>query len=566
MTSDDNNETTRADTSPARDQRADRAATARTAVLDSAHLGDIEGAFGRISVGDTERPRTIKIRLMTLLAIVGPGIIVMVGDNDAGGVATYAQAGQNYGYTLLWVLLLLIPVLIVNQEMVVRLGAVTGVGHARLINERFGRGWGWFSVGDLFLLNFLTIVTEFIGISLAADYIGISEYLVVPAAAVALIAIMATGSFRRWERAMFVFIAITLVQIPMLLMAHPQWGHAAKSFVVPTIAGGISSDAVLLIIAIVGTTVAPWQLFFQQSNVVDKRITPRFIGYERADTVLGAFVVVIGAAALVMTGDWAARSTNTQGGFTDAGAIAHLLGQHSTVLGSMFAIVLLDASIIGAAAVTLATSYAFGDVFGLKHSLHRGFGDAKQFYLSYTAMVAVAAAIVLIPGAPLGLITTAVQALAGLLLPSASVFLLLLCNDREVLGPWVNRPWLNVLAGLIVGVLLLLSGILMATTLFPGIDVVAVTGYLALTLVVLAAAAIVTLRWLANRQPKSTGPETLSHAVAGVDRTSWRMPPLTLLQPVRWSAGTRLGMLALRGYLIVGAVLLVVKAIQLGRG
>ena len=153
----------------------------RTAVLDSAHLGDIEGAFGRISVTETEHPRTLKTRLLTLLAIIGPGLIVMVGDNDAGGVATYAQAGQNYGYSLLWVLLLLIPVLIVNQEMVVRLGAVTGVGHARLINERFGRGWGWFSVGDLFLLNFLTIVTEFIGIGLAAAYFGASKYIVVPA-------------------------------------------------------------------------------------------------------------------------------------------------------------------------------------------------------------------------------------------------------------------------------------------------------------------------------------------------------------------------------------------------
>ena len=306
-------------------------------MLDSAHLGDIEGAFGRISVGDTEHPRTWKTRLLTLLAIVGPGIIVMVGDNDAGGVATYAQAGQNYGYSLLWVLLLLVPVLIVNQEMVVRLGAVTGVGHARLINERFGRGWGWFSVGDLFLLNFLTIVTEFIGITLAAEYIGISKYVVVPISAVALVAIMASGSFRRWERAMFVFIAITLLQIPMLLMSHPQWGHAAKSFVVPSISGGISSDAVLLIIAIVGTTVAPWQLFFQQSNVVDKRITPRFMAYERADTVLGAFVVIVGAAALLMTGDWAARSTNSVGNFTDAGAIAHLLGQNNSTLGSFFA-------------------------------------------------------------------------------------------------------------------------------------------------------------------------------------------------------------------------------------
>ncbi|KPN46241.1 manganese transporter [Mycobacterium intracellulare subsp. chimaera] len=532
----------------------------RTAVLDSAHLGNIEGAFGRINVAETDHPRTFKTRLLTLLAIIGPGIIVMVGDNDAGGVATYTQAGQNYGYSLLWVLLLLIPVLIVNQEMVVRLGAVTGVGHARLINERFGRGWGWFSVGDLFLLNFLTIVTEFIGITLAATYIGISKYIVVPVSAIALIAIMASGSFRRWERAMFVFIAITLVQIPILLMAHPQWAQAAKSFVVPNISGGVTSDAVLLIIAIVGTTVAPWQLFFQQSNVVDKRITPRFMGYERADTVLGAFIVVIGATALVMIGDWAARSTGTAGGFTDAGAISHLLGQHNSTLGWLFAIVLMDASIVGAAAVTLATSYAFGDVFGLKHSLHRGFADAKPFYLSYSAMVSFAAAIVLIPGAPLGLITTAVQALAGLLLPSASVFLLLLCNDREVLGPWVNRPWLNWVAGLIVGVLLLLSGILMATTLFPGLDVIVVAGYLALTLVILAAATVPALRWMGRRQPS---PPAASSPARPIDRNSWRMPPLTLLEPVTWSPGTRLGMIALRGYLVVGAVLLIVKAVQL---
>ena len=532
-----------------------------SAVLDSAHLGDIEGAFGRIRMDETDHGRTLKTRLVTLLAIVGPGLIVMVGDNDAGGVATYSQAGQNYGYSLLWVLLLLIPVLIVNQEMVVRLGAVTGVGHARLINERFGRGWGWFSVGDLFLLNFLTIVTEFIGISLAASYFGVSRYIVVPTAAVALVAIMASGSFRRWERAMFAFIAVTLLQIPMLLLSHPQWGVAARDFVVPGIRGGLSSDAVLLIIAIVGTTVAPWQLFFQQSNIVDKRITPRFIGYERADTTIGAFVVVIGAAALVMTADWAARSTGHSTDFVDAGAISRLLARHSNVLGPIFAIVLLDASVIGAAAVTLSTSYAFGDVFGLKHSLHRGFSDAKEFYFSYTAMVAAAAAIVLIPGAPLGLITTAVQALAGLLLPSASVFLLLLCNDREVLGPWVNRRWLNIVAAFIVSTLLLLSGILMATTLFPDVNVVEVTEYLVVAIVIGVIFAVGALKWLERRH----GPQPPAPPLpTGLDRTQWRMPRLALLDPVKWSAGTKLGMLALRGYLVIGAVLLVVKAVQLG--
>jgi len=534
-----------------------------SAVLDSAHIGDIEGALGKIRVGDVGDRHSLKQRLLTLLAIVGPGLIVMVGDNDAGGVATYSQAGQNYGYSLLWVLLLLIPVLVVNQEMVVRLGAVTGVGHARLINERFGRGWGWFSVGDLFLLNFLTIVTEFIGVSLAADFIGLSRYIVVPTAAVALIAIMASGSFRRWERAMFVFIAVSVLQIPLLLLSHPHWASVAHDFVVPHIQGGVSSDAVLLLIAIVGTTVAPWQLFFQQSNIIDKRITPRFISYERIDTVVGSVVVVIGAASLMVTAAWAAASTGTVGRFTDAGGIAHLLAAHSRLLGSIFAVVLLDASIIGAAAVTLATSYAFGDVFNMRHSLHRGFAEAKKFYASYTAMIVAAAVITLLPGAPLGLITTSVQALAGLLLPSASVFLLLLCNDREVLGPWVNPRWLNAIATLIVAVLLLLSGILMATTLFPTINVVTVSAQIALAMVILGALTAAGLKFTQHHRP---APSPAAAAMSQADKLTWRMPQLALLQPVRWSAGTKVGMLALRGYLVVGAVLLFVKAVQLAGG
>src|SRR6266702_8644467 len=157
------------------------------AIVEDADTGTIHGAFGTIRVTDQAPRRTWRRRLLTLAAIIGPGLIVMVGDNDAGGVSTYAQAGQDYGYSLLWVMLLLIPVLIVNQEMVVRLGAVTRVGHARLIFERFGRFWGWFSVGDLFLLNFLTIVTEFIGISLAMSYFGVSPYISVPIAAALLI-------------------------------------------------------------------------------------------------------------------------------------------------------------------------------------------------------------------------------------------------------------------------------------------------------------------------------------------------------------------------------------------
>src|ERR1700729_730248 len=453
------------------------------AVLDDAHVGDIRGALGTLRAHATA-PSTRRRRLLALLAIMGPVLIVMVGDNDAGGVATYAQAGQNYRLTLLWTLVLLVPVLIVNQEMVVRLGAVTGVGHARLIIERFGKFWGAFSVGDLFILNFLTIVTEFIGVSLALGCFGVSKYIAVPVAALALIAMTLTGSFRRWERFMCLFVITNFLAIPLALMSHPHVGAVLSHAFKPGVQGGFGSTSVLLIIAIVGTTVAPWQLFFQQSNVIDKRITPRFIKYERADTTLGAFVVVIGATVILVVAVYAAASTGRAGHFTDALGVADALKVHSYALGALFAIALLDASIIGAAAVTLSTSYAFGDVFNLKHSLHRSFREAKTFYATYAAMIVAAAGIVLIPHAPLGLLTEAVQALAGVLLPSASVFLLLLCNDAEVLGPWMNHRWLNVVAGAIIAVLLVLSGTLVISTLFPSFNSGAIAIWLAVGMVV----------------------------------------------------------------------------------
>jgi NRAMP (natural resistance-associated macrophage protein)-like metal ion transporter len=525
-----------------------------SAVLDEMHVGDIHGAFGTIRVSDVLPRRTWRQRILTLLAILGPGIIVMVGDNDAGGVSTYANAGQNYGYSLLWTLLLLVPVLIVNQEMVVRLGAVTGVGHARLINERFGRFWGLFSVGDLFILNFLTIVTEFIGISLSAQYFGFSPYFAVPFAALILIGITITGNFRRWERAMFVFLGISLLVLPLVILSHPDPGAALKGFFIPSIHGGFTSDAALLIIAIVGTTVAPWQLFFQQSNVIDKRITPRWFGYEKADTVIGSVVVVIGAASIMMATASAFGGTKDFGNFTDALGVANGLKQHiSPLVGAIFAVLLFDASIVGASAVTLATSYAFGDVFGLRHSLHRGFREAKLFYGTYAGMVAVAAAIVLIPRAPLGLITVAVQALAGILLPSASVFLVLLCNDRDVLGPWVNKPWLNVVATLIVSVLLELSLILVIETMFPSLN--ASTLVIVLSSIVGVAVVVAAVLILRSRSPV----QEMSHS----EKENWRMPALALLQQPRWSLGRRIAILTLRGYLVIAVILLVVKAVQI---
>ncbi len=536
--------------------------TEPSAVLDEAHLGDIRGALGTIRQHDSDSRRTWKARLITLAAIVGPGIIVMVGDNDAGGVATYSQAGQNFGTSLLWTLILLIPVLIVNQEMVVRLGAVTGVGHARLIKERFGRFWGWFSVGDLFLLDFLTIVTEFIGVDLALGYFGVSKYISVPVAAVGLVAMTASGSFRRWERFMLIFVAANFLVIPLAIMSHPHAGPVLHGLVVPGISGGVTSTSVLLIIAIVGTTVAPWQLFFQQSNIIDKRITPRWINYERADTVIGSIVTVVGAGAMIATCAFAFSHSHFFGAFNNAGTVASALSkQLGYAAGALYAVVLLNASIIGAAAVTLGTSYAFGDMFGARHSLHRTFTEAPGFYASYAGLVAVAGAIVLIPHAPLGLITTAVQALAGLLLPSASLFLLLLCNDREVLGPWVNRLWLNVIAILIIGVLIILSLILVITTLFPSVNVT--TLFLILSGILVLALAGGALSYVLKRS-KSRG---ASEGGESVDRReTWRMPPLTLLGRPKWSKGRTVAIWSLRGYLFIAVALLLVRAIQLGIG
>ncbi len=530
----------------------------RTAVLDDAHLGDIKGALGTILHGDAS-PRTgWCARLRTLLAILGPGLIVMVGDNDAGAFGTYTQAGQNYGTSLLWTLLLLVPVLYVNQEMVLRLGAVTGVGHARLILERFGKFWGAFSVIDLFLLNALTIVTEFIGISLALGYLGLPRELGVVASAVVVVAAAGTGDFRRFERFALLLVFGSLLLVPILVWAHPPVGQIARDFVVPQFpAGGKLGEVMLLIIAIVGTTVAPWQLFFQQSYVIDKRITPRFIRYERTDLWIGIALVIVGAVAMMAFTAATFAGRPEFGNFQDAGAVAAGLGQYvGHMAGVFFAIALIDASVIGAMAVSLSTAYAIGDVLSLRHSLHRRPRDAKAFYAVYGGLVAVAAGLVLTPGTPLGLLTNAVQSLAGVLLPSATVFLLLLCNDKAVLGPWANSRGVNLFTGAVIAVLVVLSVILTAAVLFPGIGDMTILGVLAGGC--LGAVAI----WLFSGGLRRSAAPDVARAERA-QRAGWRMPPLADLPPRRLSIGERTWLFVLRGYLVLAAGLVLARIVSL---
>jgi Mn2+/Fe2+ NRAMP family transporter len=559
------------------------------AVLDSAHIGDIVGAFGRIRRDGTGAFSGRWRRLRTLMVITGPGLIVMVGDNDAGGVATYTQAGQNYGMNLLWTLMLLIPVLYVNQEMVLRLGAVTRVGHARLIFERFGKFWGAFSVGDLLILNALTIVTEFIGVAMALNFLGCPRIIAIPAAAVLLFAVVAGGSFRRWEALMFVLIAVNVLIIPMVLLVHPTLTQTASG-ILPQFPGGLDSTVLLLIVAIVGTTVAPWQLFFQQSNVVDKRITARWIPYARADLVIGIVVVMGGATALMAVTAFGLAGTTDVGNFTDAGAVASGLAHHlGGTVGLLFAIILLDASLIGANAIGLATTYAIGDAMGKRHSLHWKISQAPLFYGGYALLLAVSAAVAFSPNHILGLVTQGVQALAGVLLPSATVFLVLLCNDRAVLGPWVNTVRQNIVAWVIVWSLVLLSLALTATTFFPSLPTTTIEAGLALGAVigiVGGAVAIIAGRRYSDRREAEVivrefggglDPEEVDeiddtplltrserHAVRRQDRANWQTPSLAALERPEMSPIRRVGLLTLRGYLVVAVVFVVIKIVESG--
>ncbi len=549
------------------------ATRSRGATLDSAHVGDIRGALGTISLDDLTPRRSMPAKLKTLLAIVGPGLIVMVGDNDAGAFSTYGQAGQNYGTKLLWTFLLLIPVLYINQEMVLRLGAVTGVGHAKLILERFGRFWGAFSVIDLFILNALTIVTEFIGITLAAGYLGVPKVIAVGLAALVIVASAMTGSFRRFERIAMIFCIGSLLLVPVYVLAHPGPSQMASGFLMPSMPGGSGQLAtvMLLIIGIVGTTVAPWQLFFQQSYVIDKRITPRFIRYEKVDLVIGIGIVVIGGAALMGATAAAFHGTAAAGHYTDAaGLAAGLTAYAGKAAGALFAVALLDASMIGAFAVSLSTAYALGDVLGLKHSLHRGARQAKGFYVMYAGLIGLAAAIVLIPGSPLGLLTEGVQVLAGVLLPSATVFLLLLCNDKAVLGPWVNGRWTNAFAGGVIALLITLSLILTASVAFKHITATQIiTILLACAGTTLLAGMVVLARGQLRRRrgaglAADGGPAGAADKVIDKEeRERWRMPPLATLTVPSISLGRKVSLMGMWAYLVIAMGVVVLRIVEL---
>ncbi len=399
------------------------------------------------------------------LVIAGPGIVVMVADNDAGGITTYAATGAKYGYNLIWFLLLLIPVAYYVQEMTVRLGAVTKRGHAEAIFAGFGAFWGWFSLIDLMIVDWLTLVTEFIGMTSALEIFGIPPWFTYVAVVLLLGTIVLNGRYWTWEKIALLFCALNLVYIPGAFMVHPSMQDIARQGLLPNLPGGFNGQLFFFLMANIGTTIAPWMLFFQQSAVVDKGLLEKDIPWGKFDTWLGSVLTVVVAVFIVVVTGTVLRGVDID---SAAQASSQLQETHHWV-GTFMAIGLFDAGLLGAICISLASSWAFGEIFGWAHSLNTNIREAPWFYACYFLTLVSAGAVVLIPGAPLVLITLFVQVIAVTLLPAALVFLILLLNDKENMGDFTNTPLQNVLGGTIVVIIVVLSTLYGMSVLFPGL-------------------------------------------------------------------------------------------------
>ncbi|MGA2614542.1 MAG: divalent metal cation transporter [Spirochaetia bacterium] len=397
------------------------------------------------------------------LTVTGPGVIVMIADNDAGGITTYAATGAKYGYGLLWFLVILGPVAYVIQEMTVRLGAVTKRGHAEAIFDAFGPFWGWFSLTDLILTDWLTLITEFIGMTAALSIFHVPPILTVIVVSVVMLLMVLQGRYWTWEKIAFLFCLLNLVYIPGAILVRPSVSDIIHSGVIPNFPGGFNNEMFFFLMANIGTTIAPWMIFFQQSSVVDKSLKERDIPWGRLDTAVGAFATVLVAVFIIITTGSVLKGSTVE----DAAQASVALMGINRWIGTFLAIGLFDAGFLGAICISLASSWAFGEVFGWAHSLNNKIREAPWFYGSYLLLLGTAGAVVLLPRAPLVLITLFVQVIATTLLPAAMVFLILLLNDKERMGEFRNMRMQNIISVSVVIVIVALSTMYAVTALFP---------------------------------------------------------------------------------------------------
>jgi NRAMP (natural resistance-associated macrophage protein)-like metal ion transporter len=403
--------------------------------------------------------------LRVFAMIAGPGIIVMVADNDAGGITTYAVTGAKYGYSLMWFVVLLGPMAYFVQEMTVRLGAVTKRGHAEAIFDAFGSFWGWFSLIDLAFTNFLTMITEFIGMTAALSIFGIPPWISVFICWAIMGFMIIQGRYWTWEKIAIFFCIINLIYVPAAFLINPSVKDILGGMIPQIPPGGISNELFFLLMANIGTTIAPWMVFFQQSTVVDKGLAEKDLRWSRLDTAFGAFLTVVVAVFLIAITGKLLYGINIESAAQAALAIMPI----NKYVGTFIAIGLFDAGLLGAVCISLASSWAFGEVFGWAHSLNKKVREAPWFYAYYFFMLLLAGIVVLIPNAPLILITLFVQVAATSLLPAALVFLLLLLNNEELMGKYKNTLTENIIDwGIVIGIIAISTGYT-ASIVFPNL-------------------------------------------------------------------------------------------------
>ena len=421
---------------------------------------DVDRAHDRVRVSAARAGHGFSSNLRLLWLLVGPGVLVMLGENDGPSMLSYAATGAKFGigFFLPFVALTFCMAIEV-QEMTVRLGAATHRGHAELIFERFGPFWGWFSMIDLGIGNFLTLITEFIAVRAGLGFFGVPPWLAVLIALVILYAALMSHRYWTWERITLAAAALNLIFIPVALMTHPHWASVTHAFFTWQPRPGFNRDTLLIVLADIGATVTPWMLFFQQSATVDKGMTTKDIRFGRIDTVLGATLAAAAAIATILctaplfTHQMAADNFQAA---EFAQALQPIIGRLGA---SLFALGMVEAGIVAAITISTSSAYAFGEVTHRPHSLNLPMGEGKSFYAVLSLCAVAAAAIVLIPGLPLVYVVLVVNVVAVLAMPPALVFLYMLVNDKEIMGDLVSPLWANVFSGFVV-LLLTAAGIL----------------------------------------------------------------------------------------------------------
>src|SRR6202034_3140686 len=415
---------------------------------------DVDRAHDRVRVSSARAQRGFSSRARLLWLLVGPGVLVMLGENDGPSMLSYAATGAKFGigFFLPFVVLTFCMAIIV-QEMTVRLGAATHRGHAELIFERFGPFWGWFSMIDLGIGNFLTLITEFIAIRAGLGFFGVPPWIAILIALIVLYGALMSHRYWTWERITLAAAVFNLIFIPVALMTHPHWHAVGHALITWQPLPGFNKDTLLIVLADIGATVTPWMLFFQQSATVDKGMTTKDLRFGRIDTVLGAALATAAAIATILATAPLLAHHMTADNYQAAEfaqALQPIIGRFGA---SLFALGMVEAGIVATITISASSAYAFGEVTHKPHSLNLPMGEGKSFYAVLTLCSVVAAAIVLIPGLPLVYVVLLVNVVAVLAMPPALVFLFMLVNDKEIMGDLVSPWWGNVLSAAVVFVL-----------------------------------------------------------------------------------------------------------------